>query len=90
MLLPDGRAVDVSRKPIALKILTTLFEGGGAASKEALAASVWGVADYHPLRDDKRLQVAISRLRTLLEDDAILETTEDGYRFPLHVGAYRV
>ena len=31
---------------------------------------MWELRDYHPLRDDKRLQVAVRRLRVMLEDDS--------------------
>ncbi len=88
--LPRGSSVDLSRRPIALKLLVALLDAGGRASKEQLVAAVWGVSDYHPLRDDKRLQVAVSRLRATLEDDGLIETTEDGYRISGAVPAYRV
>jgi tetratricopeptide (TPR) repeat protein len=88
--LPTGTSVDLSRKPVAMKILVALFDGGGRASKEKLVHDVWQVADYHPLRDDKRLQVAISRLRALLGDESLVQTTEEGYRLSPDVPAYRV
>ncbi|MFO0555611.1 MAG: helix-turn-helix domain-containing protein, partial [Polyangiaceae bacterium] len=79
-----ARSLDLTDKTIPTRLLSCLAERGGAATKEELAARVWGLSDYHPLRDDKRLQVAIGRLRTLLAeagfDAATLETTEIGYR----------
>lgn len=90
VLLPRGTSVDLAKKPVAMKILVTLFDGAGRASKEHLVERVWDVQDYHPLRDDKRLQVAISRLRALLGDESLVETTEDGYRLAPSVAAYRV
>jgi hypothetical protein len=90
VLLPKGTSVDLAKKPVAMKILVTLFDGAGRASKEHLVERVWDVQDYHPLRDDKRLQVAISRLRALLGDESLVETTEDGYRLAPSVAAYRV
>jgi len=47
-----------------------------------LARAVWNVREYHPLRDDKRIQVAFMRLRRAVEDGKrprrILSTPE-GY-----------
>jgi hypothetical protein len=88
VVLPGGRSVDLSARPMLMRLLTALFEAGGEATKEALVAAVWGIAEYHPLRDDKRLQVAVRRLRVLLEDD-VLETTEAGYRFAPGLPVYR-
>jgi hypothetical protein len=88
--LPNGTSVDLSRKPVAMKILLALLDGTGRATKEELALKVWSIDDYHPLRDDKRLQVAIGRLRALLGDESLVETTEDGYRIAPDVPAYRV
>ncbi len=90
VLLPAGDPIDLSKRPVAMKILVALFDGGGRASKQALVEQVWGRSDYHPLRDDKRLQVAISRLRVLLGDEALVETTEEGYGLAPTVAAYRV
>ena len=46
---------------------------------------MWKVRDYNRLRDDKRMQVAVHKLRALLEDDveapSRLVTTADGYAF---------
>jgi hypothetical protein len=46
-------------------------------------AEVWSERDYHPLRHDNRLQVAVRALRALVEDDprrpARVLTTADGY-----------
>jgi len=83
--LPGLRDVALSRSPLPIKLLRTLVEHGGEATKEALVLATWDVPDYHPLRDDKRLQMAVSRLRNLLEDHpkqpTRLVTTEDGYAF---------
>jgi hypothetical protein len=88
--LPSGGQVDLARKPVAMKILLALLDGGGRATKEELVIKVWSIDDYHPLRDDKRLQVAIGRLRALLGDESLVETTEDGYRIAPDIPAYRV
>jgi hypothetical protein len=93
VILPRGRTLDLSGRPMLMRLLTALFDAGGEASKEALVAAVWGITDYHPLRDDKRLQVAVRRLRVLLEpgqaDPPILETTEHGYRLATGLPVYR-
>jgi len=93
VVLPRGRTIDLSGRPMLMRLLTALFDAGGEASKEALVAAVWGIADYHPLRDDKRLQVAVRRLRVLLEpgrgDPPIVETTEHGYRLAAGLPVYR-
>ncbi len=92
--LPAGGEVDLGGKPLSMRLLVTLFERGGAASKAELVRAVWSRADYHPLRDDKRLQVAIGRLRVALGDDVadpqLVLTTPDGYRFPPLLPVHRV
>jgi len=81
--LPGGRRVDLANKRLLFRILLTLAEQGGRASKEALVLGAWELPDYHPMRDDKRLQVAIRKLRLLIEDDpsraSRLVTTSEGY-----------
>lgn len=53
------------------------------ASKRALAERVWGVRDYHRLRDDKRIEVAVRKLRMKIERDPSNPrrwlTDRDGY-----------
>ncbi|NUP13895.1 MAG: winged helix-turn-helix domain-containing protein [Polyangiaceae bacterium] len=68
-MLPSGKVVDLRASPLYLRILETLFRAGGRATKEDLVQRVWEVRSYHPQRDDKRLQVAIHRLRRVLEQD---------------------
>lgn len=73
--------------PLATRILCCLFDAAaspqGFAPLEDVARVVWDVSDYHPLRDAKRVHVAIRRLRTLIEDDASaptrLITVDGGY-----------
>lgn len=79
----DGESVDLQSAPILWKLLTTLWEHGGRASKEMLVRSVWSIPDYHPLRDDNRLQVMIRKLRKRLGDEPArrIVTTDDGYAF---------
>jgi hypothetical protein len=83
VVLGDGRLVDLARSPVPLRLLARLVEGGGVADKEALVLACWDQPDYHPLRDDKRLQVTVNRLRKTIEDDPTrperLVTVENGY-----------
>ena len=51
------------------RVLATLADAGGRASKEELVLSVWEEHDYHPLRHDNRLQAAVRKLRRAIEDD---------------------
>jgi hypothetical protein len=64
--LPDGRRASSPAAALQTKILRSLVEAGGSIEKEQLVQRVWGIKDYHPLRDDKRLYVAIMRLRRAL------------------------
>lgn len=63
----DGSTLDLSRHALFGRVLVALAEAGGAIDHEALARAAWGIADYHPLRDAKRIHVAMSRLRDKLE-----------------------
>lgn len=80
--LPDGRSVSFASTPLLARILEVLARSG-RASKEVLVRTAWKPSTYRPLRDDKRLQVAIRKLRTLLEDEPSspprIVTTDDGY-----------
>jgi hypothetical protein len=81
---PEGRVADLTRRPLVRAILSVLVDGGGVATKVGLVESAWGQRSYHPLRDDKRLHVAMLRLRRLVERDPALPerivTVADGYR----------
>lgn len=79
--LPDGRAVDLSRRALLWRLLTTLADLGGAADKETLTCEVWHEREYHPLRHDNRLHAAVRKLRRALGDDgpSYLQTTDSGY-----------
>ncbi len=92
--LPDGAEIDLGGKPLSMRLLLTLFERGGAASKADLVKAAWSLADYHPFRDDKRLQVAMGRLRSVLRDDQaeprLIVTTADGYRFASALPVHRI
>lgn len=83
--LPGGVRVDLTASPLAVQLLEVIAQSGGTATKEQLTCAVWNERAYHPLRHDKRLQVAVLRLRKLMEDDpgrpVRLVTTDDGYAF---------
>lgn len=89
--LPTGEWVDLSRRGLLARLLATLARHGGSASKEQLVEEVWEEPEYHPLRHDTRLQVAVHKFRELLEQDAgsprLLLTTASGYAL---AGPFRV
>ncbi len=79
----DGATIDLSEHAIAMRMLDVLVESGGGATKERLVERVWGEREYHPLRHDNRLRVAIRKLRAAIEpaqEPALLLTDADGYR----------
>ena len=65
---PDGRSRAFVPRALHGPIASALVRSDGACSKEELAQAVWNVREYHPLRDDKRIQVAIMRFRRAVED----------------------
>lgn len=81
--LPGGRRVDLSQRALLWRLLLVLADKGGRATKEELVLGAWDVEEYHPLRHDNRLQVAMRKLRRAIEEDASrparVVTTEDGY-----------
>jgi len=81
--LPGGREVDLSDRPLLMRLLGALAARRGTASKEELVVDVWRVAEYHPLKHDNRLQVAVRKLRQAIEDEPSrptrLVTTATGY-----------
>jgi hypothetical protein len=83
--LPGGRMVELATRPLLVRILLAIAARDGRATKEQIVIAAWEQRDYHPVRDDKRLQVAVRKLRLLIEDDpsraARLVTTPDGYGF---------
>ncbi len=51
-------------------------------TKEHLARAVWSVKSYRPDRDDKRIQVAVARLRAIVAKEEFplsISTTPTGY-----------
>ncbi len=81
--LPDGRTISLQKKPLLVRVLSTLADHGGAATKEQLINHAWGEADYHPMRHDSKLHVSIRALRKAIEDDpsdpSRVLTTDEGY-----------
>lgn len=79
--LPD-REVPIS--PLALRLLNCLFDASrDGVSLSRMSKVVWGIDEYHQLRDSKRVHVAVRRLRTILEEEPSsptrLVTVDDGY-----------
>lgn len=76
-------AIELS--PLAARLLDGLFSQGGHATLPELARIGWSLDTFHPLRDSKRIHVAIRRLRQRLEEDPSsptrLVTTDHGYGF---------
>ena len=81
--LPDGRTIALAKKPLLFRILCTLADQGGEATKETLIHRAWAEREYHPMRHDPKLHVSIRALRKAIEDDpsepSRLLTTDDGY-----------
>ncbi|MEM9863455.1 MAG: hypothetical protein AAF938_17800, partial [Myxococcota bacterium] len=77
----DGSSVPLAKTRLLWRILETMAERGGTATKEALVEHAWGESSYHPLRHDSKVHVAIRKLRkTLGEERGYVLTEEDGYR----------
>jgi hypothetical protein len=83
--LPGGRTVDLTTRGLLYRILLSIANRDGRATKEEIVIAAWKQRDYHPIRDDKRLQVTVRKLRLLIEDDPSrptrLVTTPEGYGF---------
>lgn len=81
--LPDGRSVSLEQHELGFRILEEVSRQGGTATKEHLVRVVWERRTYVPSRDDKRLQMAVRRLRLLIEADpgspVLFVTTRQGY-----------
>ncbi len=80
---PGGARVGTRAGAIGLSLLRALSARPAGADKETLSREVWGGPDYHPLRHDNRLRVAVRKLRRwlapLVGEDALVRTLEDGY-----------
>jgi DNA-binding response OmpR family regulator len=77
----SGRSVSLSRNELLWRLLQALAPGV-PRSHEELVRVAWDT-EYHPLRDDARLRVAIARLRKLLgrapDSPIILSVAGTGY-----------
>lgn len=72
------RVADLSRRASLLELMNALASPPGQpVAIEVLAKRTWGV-DYHPLRHRGRVAMALSRLRRLVGEDAIVSAPE-GY-----------
>lgn len=80
----DGSSIELDGSGLSLKILVALLDRGGEATKESLVLHAWGEREYHPLRHDGKLRVAVLKLRELLSANRSnverVLTTETGYR----------
>ncbi|MCA9612797.1 MAG: hypothetical protein KC586_08600 [Myxococcales bacterium] len=72
--------VGLERQPVLRALVDALVAAGGGASKEQLVRAVWDVGEYHPLKHDNRLRLAVRKLRARFEVDP-LRALDDGYRF---------
>jgi hypothetical protein len=80
--LENGDVVSLRRYPVLLELLAACAASNGPVTKEQLAQQIWRVKAYHPHRDDARIEMAISRLRKLLDTGGRFEhlvTAGDAY-----------
>jgi DNA-binding SARP family transcriptional activator len=82
-ILPDGRAVDLSRRKNVRLVLVALARArrdapGAIVSAEVLLEAGWAGERMRPDAATKRLHTAIWTLRTLGFEGVVL-TEEDGY-----------
>ncbi|MFK7985609.1 MAG: hypothetical protein AB8I08_06220 [Sandaracinaceae bacterium] len=79
------QAGSIELSPLSARLLDGLFSHDGHATLPELARIGWDLDAFHPLRDSKRIHVAIRRLRERLEEDPSnpqrLVTTDHGYGF---------
>lgn len=82
-LIPDGRTVAFAKRPLPFRVLVAIADEGGRATKEALVTRVWGEPEYHRLKHDNRLHLAILKARRAIEEDPAhplrVIATEEGY-----------
>ena len=82
-LLPDGRTVSFAKRKLPFRVLLAIADEGGRATKESLVMRVWGEREYHRLKHDNRLHLAILKARRAIEEDparpARVLATDDGY-----------
>ncbi len=77
--------VEIRSRPMQCALLSALIQARGeVVSPDALYKRVWGVAEYHPLRNRNALYVAINRLRKSLKaafpDREVIESVAGGWR----------
>ncbi len=81
--MADGRVVSFAKRPLLFRLLLALARRGGTATKEELVREVWNEREYHRLRHDNRLHLAVLKLRRAIESDpavpALLLATTEGY-----------
>jgi hypothetical protein len=81
--LSDGSRVDLSKQLAPWRLLRSLVEKGGSATREELAQLVRDERPHQPQRGDDRLEAVVRSLRLQIEDDpsepSRLITTSEGY-----------
>jgi hypothetical protein len=80
---PGGHALSLGNHRLLYRVVEVLAScSPRGATKERLALEVWSVTSYRPSRDDKRIQVAVARLRSLISKVGFpvrVATTPTGY-----------
>jgi hypothetical protein len=86
----SGEQLELGNHRLLYRILEMLVKAPKGVTKERLAREVWSLASYRPERDDKRIQVAIARLRSLIASAGFpisVSTTPTGYSVAIAVDA---
>lgn len=74
--------ISLRRHAVMMRVLEVCAASATPVSKAQLAREVWDVTHYHPHRDDARIEMAVSRLRKLVDGDGAstrIVTTGEGY-----------
>lgn len=86
-----GDALSLGNHRLLYRIVELLSDSSPkGVTKETLAREVWSVKSYRPDRDDKRIQVAVARLRSIVAKvgfPLLVSTTPTGYILARHDGA---
>jgi hypothetical protein len=66
--LEDGTTIKLGDRGLPWRILVALVDNGGSATNEHLVTEAWMESDYHPMRHDGKVRVAVRKLREFLGD----------------------
>jgi len=78
----SAHRLELGNHRLLFRLLQVLGAAKVGATKERLSREVWGVPSYRSERDDKRIQVAVARLRSLIAAASFpisIVTTPTGY-----------